>query len=300
MAILIAAVAVAMLSGCSAGGAASAPEGGFDEGIEPIPEAAASAAPAKEGGEEGTASDQAVDEALIIKTGSLQLEVDDFDGSLAKARTAVVGLGGYISGSEMSFEGEQPYGFVTYRIPSDRWDDAVTSLKNLATKVTGEQIQAVDVTRSVVDLEARLKNLRATETQLLAIMTQATKISDILDVQGQLTNVRGEIERLVAEREHLRDQTAYGTLTVNWQTPYAAVLQAQAAWEPARIVDDAVAQLVQLGQGLFSFAIWFVIVGLPVLLVGAVLVTAAIALARRMRRGRRPSPTPPTEDATVA
>lgn len=295
-AILVGTVAAAaLMSGCSSG--ASAPEPAFGEGGEPAPEVAPGAAP-MEGGEKGSASGP-VDEALVIKTGSLDLEVDDFDAALAKARTTITGLGGYVSGSEMYLEGDQPYGFVTYRIPSDRWDDGVTSLKSLATKVTGEQIQAVDVTKSVVDLEARLKNLRATEAQLLAIMTQATKISDILEVQQQLTSVRGEIEQLVAEREHLRDQTAYGTLTAHWQTPFAAVHQAQAAWEPARTVDDAVAQLMQLGQGLMSFAIWFVIVGLPVLVVGGLLVLAVVLLGRRARRFRRP-PTTPTTPGTPA
>ena len=57
-----------------------------------------------------------------------------------------------------------------------------------------EQTQAVEVTGPVVDLQARIRNLGASETALQVIAARATKISDILEIQAQLTGVRGEIE----------------------------------------------------------------------------------------------------------
>ena len=137
----------------------------------------------------------------------------------------------------MATDGDQPYASITYRIPSDRWDDALGALKALGTKVVNEQTQAVEVTTAVVDLDARIENLRVTEHSLQAIMAQATKIPDILEVQSQLTTVRGEIEQLTAERDHLRDQASYGTLTVGWSMPVVAVATVQGAWDPAAIVD---------------------------------------------------------------
>jgi uncharacterized protein DUF4349 len=259
----------------------------------PLP--AASAAPAG-----ATEDEQAVgqrDDALIVRTGSLAIEVTDFDAALAKARTAVTGLGGYISGSQMATDGDQPYASITYRIPSDRWDDAMTALKALGSKVISEQTQAVEVTTAVVDLDARIDNLRVTERSLQAIMAQATKIPDILEVQSQLTTVRGEIEQLTAERDHLKDQASYGTLTVGWSMPVVAVATVQGDWDPAAIVDAALAQLVQLGQGVFTAGIWLAIVGVPLLLVGLLLIGAIALVARRLGAGRRPSP--PTEVGAV-
>ena len=231
------------------------------------------------------------EDALIVRTGSMAVEVSDFDAALAKARTAVTGLGGYISGSQMATDGDQPYASITYRIPSDRWEDALTALKALGTKVRNEQTQAVEVTTAVVDLDARIDNLRATERSLQAIMAQATKIPDILEVQSQLTTVRGEIERLTAERDHLKDQASYGTLTVGWSMPVVAVATVQGAWDPAAVVDEALAQLVQLGQGVFTAGIWIAIVGLPLLLIGLVLVGVVALLARRLGVGRHPTAT---------
>jgi hypothetical protein len=228
-----------------------------------------------------------LDAALIVRTGSLDLEVKDFDASLAKARTAIDGLGGYISQSQMALDGDRPYGSVTYRVPSSRWDDALAALKGLSTKVVKEQTQALEVTKSVVDLEAHIANLRATEQQLLTIMAKAIKITDILEVQTQLTSVRGEIEQLVAERDGLKDQAAYGTLAVGWTIPVVAVTAVQQGFDTAKIVDAAVAQLVQLGQGLFTVGIWLAIVGLPLLIVGLLVLGIVLFLARRLGLGRR-------------
>jgi hypothetical protein len=240
-----------------------------------------------------------VDEALIVRTGSLELEVKDFDASLAKARTAIVGLGGYISQSQMALDGDRPYGSVTYRVPSARWDDALTALKGLSTKVVKEQTQAVEVTKSVVDLEAHIANLRATEQQLLTIMSKAIKITDILEVQSQLTNVRGEIEQLVAERDGLKDQAAYGTLAVGWTIPVVAVTAAQQGFDTSKIVDAAVAQLVQLGQGLLTAGIWLAIVGLPLLIAGLLVLGVLLLIARRLGLGRRPPVAPGTGAAAA-
>jgi hypothetical protein len=238
-----------------------------------------------------------LDGALIVRTGALELEVKDFDVSLAKARTAIVGLGGYVSGSQIALDGDQPYGAVTYRVPSARWDEALTALESLSTKVVKEQTQAVEVTKSVVDLDAHIANLGATEQQLLTIMSKAIKITDILEVQSQLTNVRGEIEQLVAERDGLKDQAAYGTLAVGWTIPVVAVTAAQQGFDAATIVDSAVAQLVQLGQGLLTAGIWLAIVGLPLLIAALLILAVVLLTARRLGFGR---PTPVAPDGAAA
>jgi hypothetical protein len=281
----------ALLLGCSS--SASAPlqavgdpvgEGTGDQSDAGNPQPVATSGPAQ-----GLPDRQLSDQALIVHTGSLDLEVKDFDAALAKARTAIAGLGGYISQSQMALDGDRPYGSITYRVPSSRWDDAVAALKGLASKVVKEQTQAVEVTKAVVDLEAHIANLRATEQQLLAIMTKAVKISDILEVQGQLTTVRGDIEQLVAERDGLKDQAAYGTLAVGWSTPVvAAVASVQKGFDPANVVDAAVAQLVGLGQGLLTVGIWLAILGLPLLIGGLLALLIVLLVARRFGFGRRP------------
>jgi hypothetical protein len=221
------------------------------------------------------------DDALIVKTGSLELEVKDLAGSLLRARTAIVGFGGYISATEQSTSEDRQIASVTYRIPADRWDDALAALKKLGTKLVGESTQALEVSGQVVDLGARIDNLKAAELELRSYIAQATKISEILDIQAQLTQVRGEIEQLTAQMENLQDQATYGTLAVTWDVPVLPVTEVRTGWDPQAEIDQAVAQLITLGQAVATVGIWLLIVVAPILLVVIVVVGSMLLIARR-------------------
>ena len=264
--------------------------------------AAATAGPAElqsagEGYTSGTAA-LTSNESFIVKTGSVTVEVPAIDAALLKARTAITGLGGYISGSDQANQGDQLLASVTYRIPAARWEDAIDAIRGLATKVLSLKTGTSEVTGQVVDLGARIDNLHATEQALQAIMVKAVKISDILDVQNQLTSVRGQIEQLTTEQAHLKDQAALSTLTVLFQTPtVAAVKETSKGWDAATEFDRAASQLLGLAQGAATAGIWFVIVALPVIvLVGFFLAILALILRRFGWRPIRPGepPAPPT------
>ncbi len=221
---------------------------------------------------------------MIIRTGTMDLQVGDVDRAVNDATAIVAKAGGYVAGSQRSLDGDQPRASLTFRIPADKWDATLAELRAVGTKVLAEQTSSDEVTAQVVDLDARLKNLRATETQLLGVMQQAVKIPDILAVQEQLTTVQGEIEQLQAQRDNLADQAAQGTLTTSFGLAPAPVTTVTNAWDPATVVADATAQLVVVGQNVASAAIWFAIVWLPILLVGLVILVPLAFVARRIFR----------------
>jgi len=234
------------------------------------------------------------DETKVVYQGSMQLVVDNVDTAVVTASGIVRGAGGYIGASERSSDGENPVATITYRIPAEAWEDVLDQLRQLGTKVAGERTTAVEVTGQIVDLEARIRNLRATETALQAILARAERIADVLEVQRELTGVRGEIERLDAQRAALEDQAAYGTLAVTYGVELLAVTEAAKEWDPATEVDRAVASLMSVLQGLATVGIWFAIVWLPLLLVIGAVAAAMVLLLRRfgfVRREVTPTPT---------
>jgi hypothetical protein len=284
-------VALVGLAGCS-GSAASTSVAGNGEQRAPAPAMPApTAGPSIASNTTGGSVDGSVpgsgNDQLIVRTGSLALEVKDLDTTLLQARARIVGLGGYVSDSERANAGDQTTALITYRIPAARWDEALDALRGFATKVVGEQTRAVEVTGQVLDLGARIDNLRATERALQTIMTSATKISDILEVQNQLTNVQGEIEQLSTQKAHLSDQAALGTLAVTYTVPVVAVAHVSSGWSLGAEFDRAVAQLVQLGQGLAVAAVWLGVVGLPILFGLLLLAALVIFAARRLGLGRQ-------------
>ena len=245
------------------------------------PQAAGNALPPGDGS--GPAPAAPRDDLKIVYTGSLDLIVDDLDGALAKGRAAILATGGYIGASDERRDGDHDAAVITYRIPAARWEDALGSLRGLASKVVGEQTQATEVGGQIVDLEARLRNLRASEQVLVGIAEGTGKVTDLLEVQTRISDVRGQIEQLDGQRQALEDQVAYGTLVTTFGTEVVQVEEAKAGWNPATDVDGALATLIGGLQTLTSGAIWFGIVWLPLILAVVLLLAIGRWVVRRLR-----------------
>ena len=293
----IALTMLALILGACAGSAAAPPElstVGNAVGDSGAQRALASAAPAPAAEGYGLFYGQnaigARDDAKIIRTGSIELEVTNVPKALRAARDAIVGLGGYVGASNTSNFEDRPSAQITYRIPADQWEaalDALRDLNGLTTKVATEQTDAVEVTGQVIDLQARIRNLRASETALQGIAAKATKISDVLEVEARLTDVRGQIEQLSAQLLDLNDRAGYATLTASFSVPVVAVEAASKEWQPASVADEAAASMITILQGLAGAGIWFLIVWLPILLALGLLTAAGVWVARRAGLGRR-------------
>ena len=251
------------------------PAGGRDVGIAP--------APGPVIGQDGTSVANLADQK-IIKTGEISLEVPDVTAALVRVRAMAVALGGYVGGSQAGTKDQSAT--LTLRIPADRFDEAIARLHKLDGDVVVEATNEQDVTSAVVDLEARITNLQASETQYRTLLGKAFKIEDILAVQTRLDDVRGQIEQLQAQHKELSGLADLSTLTV---TLMPSALQQQAGnWDPGKTVADAFAALVGVAQSAGNGAIWFLIVWLPALIALGIVVLilwrVTPGLRSRMRR----------------
>ena len=181
------------------------------------------------------------DSSQIVKTGQLTLQVSNLDSAVAQAQTKIAAIGGYVASSNRSGAGDDASASVTYRLPVAHWDDALADLGKLAGKVISEETNASDVTSQVIDLDARLNNLKATESAFQAIMARASAIPDVLAVEQQLSATQGQIEQLTAQRNHLGDQAAMSTVAVTFVLPTATVTtQTAQDWQLGGQIDQAV------------------------------------------------------------
>jgi hypothetical protein len=227
------------------------------------------------------------DDALIVRTGFVELEVSDLAAVLLAARADIAELGGYVAGSDVYDQGEQRWASVIYRVPVERFEDAIDALRDRADRVVRESTQSQEVTAQVVDLDARIDNLRASERALVAIMDRAGRIDDVLAVQVRLEDVRRQVEQLTAQRDELAGRAALATITASWMTPVTAVVVAQEGWDLATEVDAALAQTVAALQGLASVLVWAAVVGLPLLGIPLLIALVAVLLIRRRASGPR-------------
>lgn len=154
--------------------------------------------------------------AKVIKTAEVQVRIaeGDFQEKFSKASLIAERLGGFRQDSSISeTKGKVASGTITLRIPSDKFETALAELRGLG-KVTREDQTGQDVTTEFVDLEARLRHARSQEAFYLRLMDQAKTVSDLIQIQQQLSQVQLQIEELTGRLEFLRDRTSFATISL--------------------------------------------------------------------------------------
>lgn len=162
---------------------------------------------------------QALDaDRKMVRTAALDLVARNPGDTSEKIRQLAERLGGFLVSS--STKGGQDAGVasLTVRVPADRFEEARTEIRKLGIRVDGEHVEALDVTRQYVDLNAHLRNLRAEEAQYLAIMKRASTVKETLEVSEKLSEVRGQIEEQQAEFEALSKQVETVAITISLRT----------------------------------------------------------------------------------
>jgi hypothetical protein len=254
-------------------------------------------APAPEPSYDGSGGDLATSPAatprMIIQRVSLELVVGDTSETLEAVKDLVASLDGYISNSNLWEQGEWLRAHLTLRVPAENLEMALDQLKALAVKVQRESLSGEDVTEQYTDLGSRLRNLEATETELLALLTEVREkpnstAEDILDVHRRLTEIRGEIERTKGQMQYLSQLTAMATIEVELVPDPLDQPVVEAGWAPLRTLTEASRRLVRSLKGLVDALIWVVIYVLPILLIIAIPIVLIVLLIRWLvRRGRR-------------
>jgi hypothetical protein len=217
----------------------------------------------------------------IIRNGSLDLLVNDVGQSIAKIGSVVTGLGGFVEKSTQTNSGSHSAS-ITVRIPSARLDQAITQIKGLATTVDRESVEAHDVTREYIDLDARLRNAQAEETQYLQILKRATTIKDTLDVTEKLSDVRGRIEQMQGEMKFLTSQIDMSTLEISLRSEADAAV-AGIHWRPLRQAKIAVSEMVS-GLADWADSVIAFFISLPLLAVWFLSLVALFWVAIRILR----------------
>ena len=216
----------------------------------------------------GLAVDGAKVDPSVIRTAYLQVETGDIDVARAHLEDRVKSAGGYAASSTRYGTTDAPILEITFRVPAAALDDLLAAFRTEG-KLLGESVNSYEVTMQLVDLEARLKSLRASESAYLDLMKRASSVADVLAVQTELTRVRADIESYDAQRAALADQVAMATITVQLSTPASPVADATKDFDLGREIGAAVANLIAVGRGAIVLALNGVVVLLPIVVVGA-------------------------------
>lgn len=154
-------------------------------------------------------------ERMIVRNGNIGMVVVDVPAAIDKIGKLAENMGGYIVASQTWPSGQAIAGSISVRVPSADFENGMKAIAALAVDVKTQSTSSKDVTQDYVDYSAQLANLQATEQQLLVIMQKADKVEDILAVQRELTNVRGNIERTKGYLQYLERVSSLSLIEVS-------------------------------------------------------------------------------------
>jgi hypothetical protein len=220
----------------------------------------------------------------IIYRASLNLHVKDFAETDKRINALVGDAGGFVSQfSEDRSYGTQRGGRWTVRIPGGKFNWFLDAVGQLGVAERRE-VQSQDVSEEYVDLQSRLKNKQALEARLLELVaSRGDAIKDVLVLEGELSRVREEIEKLQGRIRFLSDRVALTTVEIaayerlDYQPPEATF--AQRLHSTLLFSVDRLRQLAEfIAITLTAVVPWMVALSLLLLPVGLI-------IRHRWRRG---------------
>ena len=156
-------------------------------------------------------------------------------------------------------------------------------------EVRAEDSHGEDITSQVVDLDARLRNERRIETELLELLEKrdGAPLKEILDLRNHINRVRQSIEQLTAQQQRLGRLVSLATILVIIRAEDAPQPEPQptlgkyfsdsvgTSWTSGlRFLSDTIANLLRV---LVGGVIWWVL-----------LTVAIVAIMRHHRHAHLP------------
>jgi PBP1b-binding outer membrane lipoprotein LpoB len=212
-------------------------------------------------------------ERIVIKNASLDIIADHPDQVMDAIGKMAEEMGGFIVSANLYQDSlpsgaQVPRGSITIRVPAERLDEAISRIEEQSDQpVQNKTINSQDVTREYTDLQSRLRNLEAAESQLLKIMDQATKTEDVLSVHKQLTQVREQIEVTKGQIQYYEQSARLSSISTNILPTELVEPLSIGGWQPVGVARNAVQALINGLQILVNAGIWLVLFMLPILLV---------------------------------
>ena len=233
----------------------------------------------------------------IVKHAEMTLIVADTPTAMRAVQQLVEELSNYVADSNayrLSIDpaAQQMQARMTLRVPAAQLDQALARLRALAVRVDRESTSTEDVTEEYTDNQSRLRNLEATEQELLALLREVRErpnatAEDILNVHRRITEVRDEIERIKGRQQYLDTLIQLATITIDLIPDALSRPVLEPGWRPQQTLRDAFRALLRTLQWLVDLVIWLIVLVLPVLVVIAIPFVVLIVIIQWLRR-RRP------------
>jgi hypothetical protein len=155
-------------------------------------------------------------ERKLIRNARVGFQTDDLEKSHSNVLTLTKKHKGYIANDGSTNDFGQVRHSITARIPAQNFDAFLEELGKDVEVFDYREVTAQDVTEEYLDVTARLKTKRALETRYTEILQKASSVTEILEVERQLSSVREEIESAEGRLKYLQNQVSFSTFSIEF------------------------------------------------------------------------------------
>ncbi|WP_228012106.1 DUF4349 domain-containing protein [Flavobacterium hungaricum] len=152
----------------------------------------------------------------IIKTANLRFETDDLEKTYSEIQKALAVSKGTILNDSQGKDYGSVYRNIRLKVPSQNFDIFINDISKGVSYFESKEITAEDVTEQFIDLTSRLKTKKKLEERYLEILKKATKVSEILEIEEQISNIREEIEAKEGKLKYLESQVSESTIIIQF------------------------------------------------------------------------------------
>ena len=222
-----------------------------------------------------------------IITMDISAETEDLDALLTALEERIAALEGYVeaqnvyNGSNYSSRRYRSAS-MTVRIPADTVDQFTEDVSGLSNVVRSNK-NLEDITLTYTATESRVTALKTEEARLLELMAKAETMSDLLEIEARLTDVRYELEQNTTRLKGYDNKVDYATvyLDIEEVQEYTPV-EEETLWQ--RISGGFVGSLKGVGEGIVDFIVWLIVASPYLVVFGAVVAVFIIGFKRGRKR----------------
>lgn len=227
----------------------------------------------------------------LIRKIRMDAETDDLDALLSQIDQRIKELGGYCENRE-TYNGNSNskyryrHATLVIRIPAEKLDQFTEHVSGVS-NVTSSNETADDITLTYIATESRVNALQTEHDRLLELLAKAENMTDLLEIESRLTEVRAELEKVASQLKLYDNMVSYGTvtLTLSEVKEYTVVEEPETAWE--RISAGFMESLESIGI-FFKEMFIGIIIALPYLvLLGLIVLVIVLIIKKRKKNNKK-------------
>lgn len=161
-------------------------------------------------------------EQKIIRDATLKFETPDMDETYTTITAAAKKYGAQIQNDAETKEYNLVNRHLTVRIPNQHFDAFLADVGKGVSYFDQKEISSTDVTEEYIDTDARLNAKKKLEARYLELLGKASKVSEMLEIERELANVREEIESKEGRLRYMKNRIALSTVNIDFYKPMAS------------------------------------------------------------------------------